>query len=50
MNKGDVCLIVLAGLVTLWVFNKARTSIARTAPLGYEDEKGFHFGAPSVDK
>jgi hypothetical protein len=47
MNKGIVYLVMLAALVILWVTNKARTSIAKTAPLGYEDEEGFHFGVPS---
>jgi hypothetical protein len=51
MSKGVVRFIVLlATLVTLWVINKVRTAIARTAPVGYEDEEGFHFGVPSFDK
>ena len=50
MNKGAVCFVVLAALVTVWIINKVRTSIAKTPPLGYEDEAGFHFGVPSFDK
>jgi hypothetical protein len=50
MNKGIVrFLIVLASLVAFWIINKVRTSVAKTAPLGYEDEEGFHFGVPSLD-
>jgi hypothetical protein len=50
MNIGTVCIIVLAALVIGWIVNKVRTTIATKAPLGYEDEAGFHFGAPSFDK
>ena len=50
MNKGVVYIVALAALVTFWIINKVRTSIAKTAPRGYEDEEGFHFGVPSMDK
>ena len=50
MNKGDVCFVVLATLVAVWVINKVRAAIARTVPLGYEDEDGFHFGVRSLNK
>lgn len=50
MNKGEICVVVLAMLATLWAVSVVHAYLARTAPLGYEDEKGFHFGDPSFDK
>jgi hypothetical protein len=37
---------LLAGFVIAWLASKARNALARTAPEGYEDEQGFHFGGP----
>ena len=35
------------GLVGLsWILVKIRNSIKGSAPVGYQDEAGFHFGAP----
>jgi hypothetical protein len=50
MNKGTISFVALLVAVALRVIHKFRVSVAQTAPLGYEDESGFHFGVPSFHK
>ena len=50
MNKGTVSFVAIMVAVVLRVLHKLRQSAARSVPLGYEDESGFHFGAPSFNK
>jgi hypothetical protein len=50
MNKGTTSFVALVVAVALWVIHKLRVSVDRSAPLGYEDESGFHFGVPTFDK
>jgi hypothetical protein len=50
MNKGTLSFVALMVAVALRLIHKFRASVSQTAPLGYEDESGFHFGAPSFDK
>lgn len=39
---------LFVGLAVGWVASKARNALARMAPLGYEDDDGFHFGGPTA--
>jgi hypothetical protein len=43
IRKGLIYLALLGG-AAFWAAHKIRRAIARTAPVGYEDEQGFHFG------
>jgi len=50
MNKGTLSFVALMVAVALRVLHKLRESAAQSAPLGYEDETGFHFGIPTFRK
>jgi hypothetical protein len=41
MNRAAASLITLA---LLWLIHELRKFADRSAPIGYEDEEGFHFG------
>jgi hypothetical protein len=46
MTKSTLSLLGLAAMGLSWIMLKIRSSIKNSAPLGYQDEAGFHFGAP----
>jgi hypothetical protein len=47
MNKAvTVSFLTIATMVIAAVAAKVRATIDAQAPVGYEDESGFHFGAP----
>ena len=50
INGMSTLSLVAIGLVILtcvgWIAMRIRVSIRNPAPVGYEDEHGFHFGAP----
>jgi hypothetical protein len=47
INKASVSLLALAALVIAAIAAKVRATVESQAPVGYEDETGFHFGTPS---
>jgi hypothetical protein len=50
MSKSTLSLLI-AGVVGLsWILLRIRSSVKDPAPLGYQDEAGFHFGAPLKKK
>jgi hypothetical protein len=49
VNKASLSLLALAALVIAAVAAKVRATVESQAPVGYEDENGFHFGFPSRD-
>jgi hypothetical protein len=47
MNKAaTVTLLTMASMVISAISAKVRATIDAQAPVGYEDESGFHFGTP----
>jgi hypothetical protein len=44
INKASVSLLAMAALVIAAVAAKVRATVEAQAPVGYEDESGFHFG------
>jgi hypothetical protein len=46
INKASVSLLAMAALVIAALAAKVRATVESQAPVGYEDETGFHFGAP----
>jgi hypothetical protein len=46
VNKASVSLLAMAALVIAAVAAKVRATVDSQAPVGYEDENGFHFGNP----
>jgi hypothetical protein len=50
-NTLSIAAIGVVGLGCVsWVVRKIRGSLKNRAPMGYEDEDGFHFGAPMQHK
>jgi hypothetical protein len=47
VNKASLSLLALAALVIAAVAAKVRATVESQAPVGYEDEEGFHFGFPN---
>lgn len=47
MTKGMSAVAASIALSILRLIHKIRRGLSSTAPVGYEDEAGFHFGAPS---
>jgi hypothetical protein len=43
-NKASVSLLAMAALVIAAIAAKVRATVDAQAPVGYEDETGFHFG------
>jgi hypothetical protein len=46
INKASVSLLAMAALVLAAIAAKVRATVDAQAPVGYEDENGFHFGSP----
>jgi len=46
MSKSTLFLLGIGVVALIWILLKIRSSMKDSAPLGYEDEAGFHFGAP----
>jgi hypothetical protein len=46
MSKSILSLLGIGVIGLSWILIRIRSSIKDSAPLGYEDEAGFHFGAP----
>jgi hypothetical protein len=44
VNKESVSILAIAALVIAAVAAKVRATVEAQAPVGYEDEAGFHFG------
>jgi hypothetical protein len=44
VNKESASLLAIAALIIAAVAAKVRATIEAQAPVGYEDEAGFHFG------
>ena len=47
VNKASVSMLAMAALVIAAIAAKVRATVESQAPVGYEDETGFHFGNPS---
>ena len=47
INKATFSLFAVATLIFAAIAAKLRAQIDAKAPVGYEDESGFHFGPPS---
>jgi hypothetical protein len=50
INKASVSLLAMATLVIAAIAAKVRATIEAQAPLGYEDESGFHYEKSSLVK
>jgi hypothetical protein len=50
MSKSTLLLVGLGLIGLSWILMRIRGSVKDPAPLGYEDEAGFHFGAPLKKK
>ncbi|MGA2748161.1 MAG: hypothetical protein ABSG59_05230 [Verrucomicrobiota bacterium] len=50
INKASVSLLAMAALVIAAIAAKIHATVEAQAPLGYEDETGFHFGNPDLGK
>ncbi len=50
MSKSTFSVVGIGALGLSWVVMKIRRSLTKSAPMGYEDDAGFHFGAPPKDK
>ena len=50
MSTRNFSLLAVGVAGLSWVFVKIRRSFTNSAPLGYEDEAGFHFGTPLKKK
>jgi hypothetical protein len=48
INKASVSVLALAALVIAAIAAKIRASVEAQAPVGYEDETGFHFENTSI--
>lgn len=48
INKASVSLLAIAALVIAAIAAKVRATVDAQAPVGYEDESGFHFGNPTL--
>jgi len=46
MTKSTLSLLGIGVAGLSWILAKIRFSVKDSVPLGYEDEAGFHFGAP----
>jgi hypothetical protein len=46
MSKSTISLLGLGVVALSWVVTRIRKSFRNSAPVGYEDEAGFHFGPP----
>jgi hypothetical protein len=46
VNKATLSLITVMTLVLAVIVAKARALVDAQAPVGYEDESGFHLGSP----
>ena len=47
MNKTTFSLFAMASLVIATIASKVRAAFDAQLPEGYEDESGFHYGAPT---
>jgi hypothetical protein len=45
INKVSFSLLAILSLLAAAIMAKVRSTIDEQAPVGYEDENGFHFGA-----
>jgi hypothetical protein len=50
MSKSTLLLLAIGVVGLVWILFRIRSSIKDSAPLGYEDEAGFHFGVPMNKK
>lgn len=47
LNKATLSLLSIATLIMAAIAAKVRATVDAQAPVGYEDEEGFHFGNPN---
>jgi hypothetical protein len=47
IHRATIWLLAVAAIVFGAIATKVRATINAQAPEGYEDEPGFHFGAPT---
>jgi hypothetical protein len=50
MTKSTLSFLGIGVAGLSWILIKIRNTINDSVPLGYEDEAGFHFGAPMKKK
>ena len=48
INKASVSVLAMAALVIAAIAAKIHATVDAQAPVGYEDEAGFHFGNPDL--
>jgi len=46
MTKSTLSLVSVGVVGLSWLLARLQRKLSDSAPLGYEDEGGFHFGAP----
>jgi hypothetical protein len=49
VNKATFSILAIATLVMAAIAAKVRATVNAQLPEGYEDESGFHFGAPDIN-
>jgi hypothetical protein len=50
LNKATFPLLALMSVVIAAIAAKIHATVNAQAPVGYEDENGFHFGAPTFEE
>jgi len=50
MSNSTLSLVGVGALALIWVVMKIRRLLTKSAPMGYENDAGFHFGDPPKEE